>query len=55
VTYSIVARDSATGDLGVAVQTRWFAVGAGVAWVEAGVGAHRGPSAGNRKATDRLR
>ena len=39
VTYSIVARDSVTGDLGVAVQTRWFAVGAGVAWVEAGVGA----------------
>ena len=39
MTYSIVARDPATGDLGVAVQTRWFAVGAGVAWVEPGVGA----------------
>ena len=39
MTYSIVARDPATGDLGVAVQTRWFAVGAGVPWVEPGVGA----------------
>jgi uncharacterized Ntn-hydrolase superfamily protein len=39
MTYSIVARDPATGDLGVAVQTRWFAVGAGVAWAEPGVGA----------------
>ena len=39
MTYSIVARDPSTGDLGVAVQTRWFAVGAGVAWVEPGIGA----------------
>jgi uncharacterized Ntn-hydrolase superfamily protein len=39
MTYSIVALDSATGDLGVAVQTRWFGVGAWVPWVEAGVGA----------------
>jgi uncharacterized Ntn-hydrolase superfamily protein len=39
VTYSIVARDPVTGDLGVAVQSRWPAVGAGVAWVEPGVGA----------------
>ena len=38
-TYSIVARDSATGQLGVAVQSHWFAVGAGVAWAEPGVGA----------------
>ncbi len=38
-TYSIVARDLATGELGVAVQSHWFAVGAGVAWAEAGVGA----------------
>lgn len=38
-TYSIVARDPATGELGVAVQTHWFAVGAIVPWVESGVGA----------------
>lgn len=39
MTYSIVALDPATGDLGVAVQSRWFAVGCVVPWVEAGVGA----------------
>jgi uncharacterized Ntn-hydrolase superfamily protein len=38
-TYSIVARDPATGQLGVAVQSHWFAVGAVVPWAEAGVGA----------------
>jgi uncharacterized Ntn-hydrolase superfamily protein len=38
-TYSIVARDPATGDLGVAVQSHWFSVGALVAWAEPGVGA----------------
>lgn len=38
-TYSIVARDPATGDLGVAVQSHWFSVGALVPWAEAGVGA----------------
>lgn len=38
-TFSIVARDPVTGDLGVAVQSHWFSVGANVAWVEAGVGA----------------
>jgi len=38
-TYSIVARDSATGDLGVAVQSHWFAVGPIVPWARAGVGA----------------
>lgn len=38
-TYSIVARDSTTGELGVAVQSHWFSVGAHVAWAEAGVGA----------------
>jgi uncharacterized Ntn-hydrolase superfamily protein len=37
-TYSIVARDSATGQIGVAVQSHWFAVGQIVPWVEAGVG-----------------
>ena len=38
-TYSIVARDSATGQLGVAVQSHWFSVGSSVTWAEAGVGA----------------
>lgn len=38
-TYSIVARDPATGQLGVAVQSRAFAVGSVVIWAEAGVGA----------------
>jgi uncharacterized Ntn-hydrolase superfamily protein len=37
-TFSIVARDSVTGDFGVAVQTHWFAVGSRVIWAEAGVG-----------------
>ncbi len=39
MTYSIVALDPVTGELGAAVQTRWFNVGAFVPWVEAGVGA----------------
>ncbi|MGB9006135.1 MAG: DUF1028 domain-containing protein [Candidatus Aminicenantales bacterium] len=38
-TYSIVAFDPATGQLGAAVQSHWFSVGALVPWVEAGVGA----------------
>jgi uncharacterized Ntn-hydrolase superfamily protein len=38
-TYSIVARDPDTGELGVAVQSHWFSVGPVVAWAEAGVGA----------------
>lgn len=38
-TYSIVARDAATGELGVAVQSHWFSVGSLVSWAEAGVGA----------------
>jgi uncharacterized Ntn-hydrolase superfamily protein len=38
-TYSIVARDPATGELGVAVQSHWFCVGCIVAWAEPGVGA----------------
>jgi uncharacterized Ntn-hydrolase superfamily protein len=37
-TYSIVARDAATGDMGVAVQSHWFSVGSVVPWAEAGVG-----------------
>ena len=38
-TYSIVARDPATGDMGVAVQSHWFSVGSIVTWAEAGIGA----------------
>ncbi len=38
-TYSIVARDAATGQMGVAVQSHWFSVGSVVPWAEAGVGA----------------
>lgn len=38
-TFSIVARDPATGDMGVAVQSHAFSVGSGVSWAEAGVGA----------------
>lgn len=38
-TFSIVARDPATGEMGVAVQSHWFGVGRLVAWARAGVGA----------------
>jgi uncharacterized Ntn-hydrolase superfamily protein len=38
-TYSIVARDPSTGEVGAAVQSHWFAVGPIVPWVRAGVGA----------------
>ncbi len=37
-TYSIVAIDPETGDMGVAVQSHWFSVGTIVSWGEAGVG-----------------
>jgi uncharacterized Ntn-hydrolase superfamily protein len=37
-TYSIVARDAETGELGVAVQSHWFSVGSMVSWAEPGVG-----------------
>jgi uncharacterized Ntn-hydrolase superfamily protein len=39
MTYSIVARDPETGQLGVAVQSHWFSVGPIVPWAHAGVGA----------------
>ena len=39
MTFSIVARDAATGDLAVAVQSKFLAVGAVVPWARAGVGA----------------
>jgi uncharacterized Ntn-hydrolase superfamily protein len=38
-TYSIVARDPVSGQMGVAVQSLWFSVGSLVPWAEAGVGA----------------
>jgi uncharacterized Ntn-hydrolase superfamily protein len=37
-TFSIVARDKKTGEMGVAVQSHWFSVGADVPWAEAGIG-----------------
>ena len=39
MTYSIVARDPETGDLGVAVQSHYFGTGTVVTWAQAGVGA----------------
>src|SRR5581483_2869084 len=39
MTYSIVARDARTGELGVAVQSHWFSVGSVVTWAEPGIGA----------------
>ena len=38
-TFSIVARDTVTGEMGVAVQSHWFSVGTAVSWAEAGIGA----------------
>jgi uncharacterized Ntn-hydrolase superfamily protein len=38
-TYSIVAYDPGSGQLGVAVQSHWFSVGSTVTWAEAGIGA----------------
>jgi uncharacterized Ntn-hydrolase superfamily protein len=38
-TYSIVARDPRTGELGVGVQSHWFSVGSVVSWARPGVGA----------------
>jgi len=46
-TFSIVARDPATGELGVAVQSRFFAVGAAVPFAEGGVGAIATQAMGN--------
>jgi uncharacterized Ntn-hydrolase superfamily protein len=37
-TFSIVARDAETGQLGVAVQSHWFSVGLLVCWAEPGTG-----------------
>ena len=38
-TYSIVARDAVSGEMGVAVQSHWFSVGSSVVWAQSGVGA----------------
>ena len=38
-TYSIVAIDRATGEIGAAVQSHWFSVGSSVIWAESNVGA----------------
>ncbi|MBF6589397.1 MAG: DUF1028 domain-containing protein, partial [Ktedonobacterales bacterium] len=38
-TFSLVGRDPETGDLGIAVQSKFLAVGAVVPWARAGVGA----------------
>ena len=39
MTYSIVARDPDSGELGVAVQSHWFSVGSIVTWARPGIGA----------------
>ena len=46
-TYSIVARDPVTGDIGVAVQSHAFLVGAIVSWGEAGIGVKAISAAGH--------
>jgi len=38
-TFSIVARDTATGEMAIGVQSHWFAVGTSVSWAKSGVGA----------------
>src|SRR5580704_13710484 len=38
MTWSIIARDNATGEFGIAVATRFFAVGARVPYIAAGIG-----------------
>ena len=45
-TYSIVAADPETGEVGVAVQSKYFCVGAVVPWARAGVGAVATQAAG---------
>jgi uncharacterized Ntn-hydrolase superfamily protein len=39
VTYSIIGRDPESGEVGIAVQSRWFHAGQDLAWIEPGVGA----------------
>ena len=49
MTYSIVARDRETGELGVAVQSRAFNTAAAVPWARPGVGAVASQSVGERR------
>ena len=46
-TFSIVARDPSTGELGIAVQSKFLAVGAMVPWAKAGIGAVATQAAAN--------
>jgi hypothetical protein len=46
-TFSIVARDAETGELGVAVQSHWFSVGTLAPWAEAVIGAVATQSSSN--------
>ena len=39
MTWSLIARDKATGQFGIAVATKFFAVGAHVPYIAAGIGA----------------
>ena len=39
MTYSIIGRDEETGEVGIAVQSRWFHAAQDLAWIEPGVGA----------------
>jgi uncharacterized Ntn-hydrolase superfamily protein len=39
MTYSIIGRDPERGEIGMAVQSRWFHAGQDLAWIEPGVGA----------------
>jgi uncharacterized Ntn-hydrolase superfamily protein len=49
MTYSILGRDPATGEVGGAVQSAWYSSGSGgVIWVEAGVGAVATQAIGER-------
>ena len=48
-TFSIVARDPSTGELGVAVQSKFIAVGSVVPYAEAGVGAIASQALGNTR------
>src|SRR5262245_30832316 len=46
-TFSVAAYDPFTGEVGVAVQSRFFAVGVVVPWCESGVGAVASQAFGN--------
>ncbi len=47
-TFSIIAKDTITGEIAVAVQSHWFSVGTTVSWAEGGVGAVATQSFANR-------